>query len=340
MALLRDVARVAGVSPATASRALSGTGSASPATRRRVRAAATSLGYQINEVARGLRTQRTGTLGLLVPDVRNPFFTDLAYQVEKAAAAHDLAVIMGNADEHAPAQDRYLQALARHRVDGIIAVPQGGKTLTLQRVAETVPLVLLDRDPGIANAPVVTSDNRGGVRALVDHVVSLGRRDIAVVAGPQSTSTGRERLAALTERLAEHDLPVTPDRVVEGDFRLESGVAATERLLDSGPLDAIVAADNLMALGALMVLRRRGIAVGREVALACVDDVAWFPVVDPAITVVAHDVAALGETAVRLVRARIDDEPVESAVVPMRLIARRSCGETPTATNTEEKTHG
>ena len=104
--------------------------------------------------------------------MRNPFFTDLAYQVEKAAAAHDLAVIMGNADEHAPAQDRYLQALARHRVDGIIAVPQGGKTLTLQRVAETVPLVLLDRDPEVRPrrevAPPAVVRHRGDSPIAVD----------------------------------------------------------------------------------------------------------------------------------------------------------------------------
>ncbi|GAB78601.1 LacI family DNA-binding transcriptional regulator [Austwickia chelonae] len=327
MATLRDVAREAGVSSATASRALTHSGPVSTDTRERVVEAARKLDYQVNNLARGLRTQRTRTLGLLVPDVRNPFFTDLAYHVDKAAAQRGLAVMMGSADEQAGQQDRYLNVLTGHHVDGIIAVPQGAASETLVRTAASVPTVLVDRDPGIPGVPTVTSDNHGGMTALVDHVVSLGRRRIGVVAGPQTTSTGRERLDALRGRLAEHGIELPTNRIAEGDFQLESGLTATAQLLAGGDLDAIVAADNLMGLGAIMVLRQEGIGIGDDMALACVDDIPWFSLVDPAITVIAQDVSRLGEVAVELLQAQADGHTVESVVVPMHLIPRTSCGE-------------
>ncbi|AKT51597.1 LacI family DNA-binding transcriptional regulator [Arsenicicoccus sp. oral taxon 190] len=327
MATLRDVAQAAGVSPATASRALAGGGSVSHAAKERVAKAAADLGYQVNVLARGLRTQRTHTIGLLLPDVRNPFFTELAYHVDKVAAEHGLTVMIGNADEQTEQQDRYLDVLVRHQVDGIIAVPQGEASEVLRRTAASMPTVFMDRDPGVPGTPTVTSDNRAGMSALVDHLVGLGRRRIGVVAGPQSTSTGRERLLAIVDRLAEHGIELEHDQIVEGDFQLDSGVLATERLLRRAALDAIVAADNLMAMGAFMVLRRHGIQVGVDMALACVDDIEWFELVDPALTVVAQDIAGLGEAAVTSLVHQIDHQPAPSAVVPMRLIARASCGE-------------
>ncbi|MCE1178079.1 MAG: LacI family transcriptional regulator [Micrococcales bacterium] len=327
MATLRDVAKAAGVSPATASRAMGDSPAVSPEARERVTRAAAELGYQINALARSLRTQRTNTIGLLLPDVRNPFFTELAYQVDKIAAERGLTVMIGNADEQAEQQDRYLDVLARHQVDGIIAVPQGAASQVLRRTAGALPTVFMDRDPGIPGTPTITSDNRGGIFALVDHLVRLGRRHIGVVAGPQSTSTGRERLLAVTDRLAHHGLDLPPAHVVEGDFQLDSGVAATEQLLGHGPLDAIIAADNLMAMGALMVLRRNGIQVGHDMALACVDDIEWFALVEPAITVLAQDIPGLALAALDSLTRQINGDAAPSVVVPMHLIPRASCGE-------------
>ncbi|MBW3085019.1 Catabolite control protein A [Austwickia sp. TVS 96-490-7B] len=327
MATLRDVARAAGVSMATASRALTGSGPVAPETRSKVAATARRLGYQANNLARGLRTQRTRTIGLLVPDVRNPFFTDLAYHVDKAATERGLALIMGSADEQAGQQDRYLRALTSHHVDGIIAVPQGSASRTLIETAAGTPTVLVDRDPGIPGVPTVTSDNHGGMTALVDHLVGLGRRRIGVVAGPQSTSTGRDRLEALRNRLDHHGLDLPDAHIAEGDFQLASGLEATHHLLDRGDLDAIVAADNLMALGTLMVLRHRGVRIGEDIALACVDDIPWFSLVDPAVTVVAQDVRLLGEAAVQLLQDQCNGAQVASVVVPMHLVPRASCGE-------------
>lgn len=344
MVTLRDVARAAGVSAATASRALGHHPSVSAETRERVSSTAARLDYRGNALARSLRTQRTDTIGLLVPDVRNPFFTELAYHVDKAAARHGLTVMIGNADEQASQQERYLEVLTRHQVDGIIAVPQGDSSALLESTASAVPTVFMDRDPRIDGTSTVTSDNRAGMTALIDHVVGLGHRRIGVVAGPQATSTGRERLAALLDGLAAYGIPVEPGRIVEGDFQLDSGVRATEELLGRGALDVIIAADNLMALGALMVLRRRGLTVGVDIALACVDDIEWFALVEPPLTVVAQDIPALGEAAVATLVRRIAGEEVEPVVIPMHLIPRASCGETrstnPDHAQLEEENHG
>ncbi|GAB49800.1 LacI family DNA-binding transcriptional regulator [Mobilicoccus pelagius] len=327
---LRDVAELAGVSAATASRALDPTGSASSATRERVADAARRLGYVGNTAARSLRTCRSDTIGLLVPDVRNPFFTDLAYAVDKAASAAGLTVMIGNADEDGAAQDRYLAALERHRIDGLLVVPQGGATPGLRRIVETFPTVAIDRDAGLG-VPVVASDSEAGMHALVDHAVALGHRRFAIVAGPQSTSTGRVRLDAARERLAHHDIRLSDGDVIEGDFRLESGLAAARRLLDHDPVpDLVVAADALMALGVLAVIRERGLRPGVDVGLAAFDDNPWFHVLDTPVTVVAQDTTVLARRALDALLRRIAGEDVDVAPIPTTLVVRRSLGETTT----------
>ncbi|MDO5627175.1 MAG: LacI family DNA-binding transcriptional regulator [Mobilicoccus sp.] len=324
---LKDVAREAGVSAATASRALDPAAPVSPATRARVLRVVDALGYTGNASARSLRTRRTDTIGLLIPDVRNPFFTDLAYAVDKAATTHGYTVMTGNADEDGDAQDRYLRALDRHQVDGLLVVPQGGATDALRRAVERRPTVCLDRDTGLGT-PVVTSDSRGGMIALVDHIVALGHRRVAIVSGPLAASTGRERLAAARERFADHDVELREDDILEGDFQLDSGIAAAEHLLSRPELpDVIIAADALMALGVLTVLRRHGVRLGEDVGLAAFDDNPAFLLLETPVTVVAQDTTQMGHLAVDALLALITGQSVDIDPVPTTLIPRRSLGE-------------
>ena len=322
MITIRDVALRAGVSQATASRALSGAGSASPATVDAVRQAAADLGYRVNKAARSLRTQRTDTIGLLVSDVRNPFFSDLAYAIEQAAAEHRIGVITTNADERPDQQDAALRALAAQRVDGLIVVPQGGGRLHLPHL----PVVMVDRRAPGVDAPVVQSDNATGSRQMIDHLVGLGHRDIALISGPRSASSGRDRLEASLAALAAHGCTPRPEWVVEGDFQEGSGHLAAAQLLDAPERPtAIFAGDNLMAVGALVEARRRGLRIGRDIALVCFDDTRWFPLLDPPMTVVAQDVAALGHQAFATLRARMTGQPVDDVLIPTELVVRGSC---------------
>lgn len=324
---LRDVAERAGVAPSTASRALDPSRSASEQVRQRVNAAAEALGYQGNGFARGLRTNRSGVIGLLIPDVRNPFFTELAYEVERRAAEAGLAVMIGNADEQPHSQERYLAALNRVHVDGLLLVPQGAPSHVLLDAVGRRPTVCIDRDAGLG-VPVVVSDSMRGMNALVDHVVALGHRRVAVISGPLATSTGQERLAAARDRLAEHGLELRDADVVEGDFQLASGIAAAHRILGQRDIpDVVIAADVLMATGLIRVARERGLRVGVDVGVAAFDDDPWFDLLDVPITAVAQDIPRLAQQAVTALVASLSGDEVEVRPVPTRLVVRASLGE-------------
>jgi len=324
---IRDVAERAGVSQSTASRALTGAAPASETTAERVRTAAEALGYQANRAARSLRTNRTGTIGLLISDVRNPFFSELAYAIEQVAARSDIAVITTNADERAERQADSLRALALQQVDGLIVVPQGGSAVeALEALPEDIPLVLLDRRVDGIRAPVVGSDNAAGATLMIDHLVGRGHSDIALISGPQATSTGRERLTAASQRLEHHGLAARPECLAEGDFQVASGRDAAGELLDlPTPPSAIFTGDNLMAFGAVQAVRERGLHVGDNVALVSFDDADWFPLLDPPMTVVSQDVHALGVRAFDTLQARIAGHPTQDSYLPVQLVVRGSC---------------
>lgn len=323
MSTIRDVASRAGVSQATASRALSGRGPVSPDSTERVRAAARALGYQVNKTARALRTQRTDTIGLLIPDVRNPFFAELAYTIHQAAATHGLAVITMSADEEAEQEVRGLSVLLRQQVDGLIVCPRDDEAFV---AAKHLPVVFVDRGRDGRGVPVVRSDDEAGVALMVDHLVAVGHRHIALITGPQEITTGRTRYEAALLRLAYHDVSPLPQWVQEGDFQLESGRRAAAALLDAPELPtAVFAGDNLMAVGALLEMRERGLRVGRDIALTAFDDAPWFPLLDPPLTVVAQDAPRLGQVALESLLTLLAGREAADVVVPVRLEVRSSC---------------
>lgn len=327
MATIRDVALRAGVSQATASRALSGRGPVSPDAAERVRAAAQTLGYEVNKAARALRTQRTDTIGLLIPDVRNPFFAELAYVIEQAAAGAGLAVITMSADEDAEQEARGLRVLVRQQVDGLIVAPRDDEACS---AVQHLPMVFVDRGAEGRGIPVVRSDNETGAALMIDHLVAAGHRDIALITGPQEITTGRARHEAALRRLTHHGLPPGPQWVQEGDFQLESGRRAAAALLDAPERPtAVFAGDNLMAVGALLELRGRGLRVGHDIALTAFDDAPWFPLLDPPLTVVSQDVPRLGRAALECLLSLLRGHETSDVVAPVRLAARSSCAVPP-----------
>jgi len=322
MVTIRDVARSAGVSVATASRVLTGAGPTSEATRQQVRQAAEELGYRVNKIARSLRTQRTDTIGLLIPDVRNPFFAELAYVIEQAAGEHGIAVITMSADEREDRQAQAMQTLANQQVDGLIVAPQGE-----QAPRDTdVPLIYVDRGVAGHAVPVVRSDDADGAAQMIDHLVDIGHRDIALITGPQATTTGSTRRATATARLTHHGCTTHAQWVQEGDFQLQSGRQATARILDADLWPTVIfAADNLMALGALLELGERGLRVGESIALTGFDDAPWFAALNPPLTVVAQDVPGLGTQALSALRSLIAGDDVTDIELPVHLQIRGSC---------------
>jgi LacI family transcriptional regulator len=329
MAGIKDVAAEAGVSVATVSRVLNSHPSVSEAARARVLAAVERLGYRPNAVARSLRTDQTRTLGLVISDVLNPYFTELARSVEEAARALGYSVIIGNADERPELQDHHVRTLLDRRIDGLLVSPtDGGSPLMLEAARGGTPMVFVDRwIPGI-DVPVVRADGRAAIRDLVAHLHRLGRRRLAIIAGPAATTTGSERVEAFRAALGEHGISLPDDYVGQGDFQAASGRRATERFLAlPEPPDAVFAADNLMTLGALDALRARGLRIGDDIALAAFDDIPWFVHTDPPVTAIAQPTGELGRAAVRALADLIEGRTPRSVTLPASLVVRRSCGE-------------
>ncbi|MBR8740369.1 LacI family DNA-binding transcriptional regulator [Nocardiopsis sp. MG754419] len=326
---IKDVAETAGLSVATVSRVLNGHPSVSDGARERVLAATEALGYRPNVVARSLRTDRTGTIGLVISDVLNPYFTELARAVEEEARTLGYSVIIGNADERADLEDHHVRGLLERRIDGLLISPADGRSpMTLEAAAGPTPVVFVDRWIPGTDVPVVRSDGRGAIADLVDHLHALGHRGLAIITGPTATTTGRERVDAFRAGLAAHGLTLREEYVGRGDFQAESGRRATERFLDlPEPPDVVFATDNLMALGALDAIGARGLRVPDDVALAAFDDIPWFSHTDPPITTIAQPTAELGRVAVRALADLIAGSPATSTVLPAHLVVRRSCGE-------------
>ncbi|GAB2461804.1 LacI family DNA-binding transcriptional regulator [Xylanimonas ulmi] len=325
---IRDVAAAAGVSVGTASRVLSGHPATSESSRRRVTEAASALGYRLNAQARSLRKPHADTLGLLVSDIRNPFFADIAQSAERQALAAGLATLLGNANESTEQQDHYLDLLYSHRVAGMIVAPQGDGGGSLgELLALGVPIVFVDRTIDGVDVPSVTSDNGAGVAAAVSHLADLGHRRVGIVAGPPQTSTGRERLDAYRAAVAECGLDSDPELVATGDFQADSGARGAAALLDlpDAPT-AILAADSLMTFGVLDVLRERGIAVGRDLSVIGYDDVAAYRWLRPALTVITHDPARMGSLAVDIILDILAGRPASSVVLESALVVRESTG--------------
>lgn len=328
MAGIKDVAAEAGVSVATVSRVLNDHPSVSPDARTRVLTAVETLGYRPNAVARSLRTDRTRTLGLVISDVLNPYFTALARAVEEAARTLGYSVIIGNADERPELQDHHVRTLLDRRIDGLLVSPTDrGSPLILDAVRAATPIVFVDRwIPGV-EVPVVRADGRAAVRDLVAHLLRLGHRRLAIIAGPAATTTGSERVDAFREALSEQGVALPAAYIGLGDFQAESGRRVAERFLDlPEPPEAVFAADNLMALGALDAIRGRGLSVPEDIALAAFDDIPWFVHTDPPITAVAQPTEELGRAAVRALAERIAGRVPPSVTLPARLVVRRSCG--------------
>jgi LacI family transcriptional regulator len=324
-----DVARRAGVSTASVSRALSGTHGVGEAVRQRVIAAAQELGYRPNDVARSLRTTRTHTIGLIIPDVVNPFFGELAWAIEEAAHQYGYSVILCNANEETERQDEYIELMLARRVEGLLLTPVLGESPALHAAAhQGVPMVFVDRAVAGMQAPVVRADGTPAISRLVDHLVDLGHERIAVITAPRQSLIGRERLTAFRTAMRARSLGLPRELVRVGNFQADSGRRAAAALLDlDEPPTAVFAIDNLMALGAVQETRRRGLRIGSDIAIAGFDDPPWFQLIDPPMTTISQPVASMGALAVQTLVEAIGAGPAHSHVLECELLIRSSCGE-------------
>ena len=318
---IREVAARAGVSLGTASRALSDSGPVAKTTRDKVLSAAAALDFRPNAHARSLRSAHSRSLGLLIPDVRNPFFSELAHEIEQVARTHGMTTLLCNADESPEQMQLYVQALREHRVDGVIAAPFVDAHDALGALtADGIPVVHVDRHDPASTTPSVTSDTSAAIDQAIAHLAFLGHTHIGCISGPARTSTGAERLAEVRASAQAHNLALD---VVPGDFQEESGRRGAAHLLERGH-HAIIAADSLMTVGALRETVHRGIHLGVELDLIGFDDIPMFTLTTPAISVISQDVRGMGRIAATMIHALHDGDTPESVRLPAHLVLRGS----------------
>jgi LacI family transcriptional regulator, galactose operon repressor len=331
---MNDVARVAGVSLATVSRVVNGDGKVRPELASRVRDAVGMLGYRRDVTASTLRRadRLSASIGLIIEDVSNPFFSAVNRGVEDVARTHGVLTFVGSSDEE-PGRERDLaEAFAGRGVDGLVIVPCGSdQSYLVPDRQRGTGLVFVDRPARFIDADAVVSDNAGGARAAVEHLLRAGHRSIAFLGDRPSIFTAVERRRGYYETLADAGLGTSDGVERVGLMNAESAeLAIRDLMLADNPPTALFTAQNLVTIGAIRALR----AAGRQhdVALVGFDDVVLGDVVEPGVTVVAQDPYALGRHAAELLFSQMADGDGESRliVVPTELVVRGS-GEIPPA---------
>jgi len=328
---INDVASQVGVSPATVSRVIQGAKNVKPSTREKVERAIEELGYVPSVSAQSLRSKRTRSLALMVPDITNTFWTTVARGVEDAAQRHDYSVLLCNTDENRVKQRRYLDFVVGQRVDGVIIAPYDSDAQNLAKLRDRdIPLVAIDRRIEDWDVDTVFGDSLSGARALTQHLISLGHKRIAVITGPLNASTAEDRVAGYCMALTEAGIPIEPRLIKRGEFRTASGEDLTHQVLDEGlNPTAIFAANNAIAMGVIDALEKQDLRIPQDVALVCFDD---FPNISrffPFLTVAVQPAYDMGLNAAQLLLSRLDSEvslQPRQVVLPVRLIIRHSCG--------------
>lgn len=300
-ATIKDVARAAGVSPSTVSRALSSPDLVQQETRARVRHAATALGYHANRAARGLITGRTGNIGLIVPDLTNPFFPDVVKGVQTRARESDFSVFLADTDEDSTTEAELVRALIK-QVDGMVFCSPRTSDEELRTLAGETPLVLLNRRVG--RIPSVTTDNHDAIRHAVAHLQALGHRRVAFVAGPRNSWSNRERSRQLRAAVTAAGLELVELGSVAPQF--SGGVAAADLVL-AAKVTAVIAYNDLVALGLLNRFAARGVAVPGQISVVGFDDIVFAEMVSPALTTLAQPKERSGRAGVDLLMQLLED---------------------------------
>ncbi len=318
-----DVAQAAGVSVATVSAFLNRTARVSPNAAARIDAAIRDVGYQRNAVARSLKLGRTHTIGLTVPHITNPFFTEVVSVITQAFDRAGYAVMLFCTDENLSNQDKQIRLLLDRMVDGLIVARVGDDARFRNIVAAAkVPIVLIDRLCKGVDVDSVVLDNHGAVFETISYLAGLGHRRIGYIAGGTDISTMQERWTGYRAALKEAGIRFDSNLVRLGDFHERDGYTAAMQLMTlPRPPSAIFSANNPMVVGAMKALRDLGLICPNDVSVACFDDFPFADVFQPQMTTVRQPVEAIGEQAVLLLLDRISGS---AHPTPIRLTLKGS----------------
>ncbi len=328
---IKEVAKEANVSFSTVSRVIRNAKNIHPRTRKKVLKAIKKLNYYVDARARGMVKRESKTIGVCISDISNPYYPPLIRGVENTINKFGYNLLLCNTDEDAEKEKVYLKLILEKKVDGLIIAPTGNDTSSLKEfVRRNIPIVFIDRKIEGISADVVCVDNVQGAFSAVEHLIKLGHKRVGMIVALRNITTTQERIQGYLEALKAHDINRDDSLIVESVPKIEGGIKAAEALLklNSSPT-AIFPFNNLVALGALIALKKLGKNVPKDVAIVGFDDLEWAEALDPPLTAVSQPIYTIGTTAAQLLIQRLLGEgPVKKQVIVLKteLIIRRSCG--------------
>lgn len=300
---IKDIAAKAGVSSATVSRVINDSGPVSEETRKLVLDIIEELNYIPNAVARSLSKNETNIIGVVVPDINNPFFGEVIKGITLVAEKNDLNIILCNTNENVDTEKKYLQMLKGQRIKGIIITPTSDKNefnseyLSLLE-SMGIPIVLIDRDVKYSNFDGVFLDNVQGAFDGVQAFIKEGHKDIAIIAGPKTSKPGRDRYRGYKKAMAIYKIPIKEEYVFFGDFKLNSGYEITKQIINmENPPTAIFTCNNMMTLGCIKALRENSINIPRDMAIIGFDEIETLNVLGIPISVISRPTFEMGSIA-------------------------------------------
>lgn len=323
-----DVAKKAGVSPATVSRVLNKTARVSPELTKKVLSAVSELNYVPDPFAHGLKTKRTRSIGLIISDITNPFFPELARGVEDYVSSMGYSLILCNTDAKPENEKRYVELLLNKGIDGLMFTSlRIGEDVIRTLLADNVPCVLVGRKPeNIEGLVYVVTDNYKGGCIAGEYLLSLGHKRFVHVSGPLDNSAGRERLSGFIDTLRKYKIKEGDIKIIEGDFTMEGGYRSAGEILNSKPLPtAIFFANDAMAIGALQRFWEEKIDIPETFSIVGFDNIKVSSLVAPPLTTISQEIYKIGQLSAEEIIKIIEGEKGESIILEPKLIERRSC---------------
>ena len=327
---IKDIARKANVSLATVSRVINNKSEGvGPETRERILNIMKDLGYYPNRIARGLVTKKTNILGLVLPDISNPFFPSLARGVEDTANKYGYNIILCNTDNKTEKEETYISVLKENYVDGVIYTSViRNKDKSIEMLLQSkIPFVMMDRSVNVTDIPEVFTDGVSGMQQIVEYLISNDHRRIAYISGPDNNSPSEQRLEGYMKALDHAGIPIDHTIMKDGDYKISSGYQCMTELLDKGEgFTAVACANDLMAVGALEAMKERGIRVPEDISITGYDDIYLAGVLTPKLTTITQPKYEMGCLAAELLIKLVQGEEIKDRQIILQpsLVKRES----------------
>ncbi|MGG3467287.1 LacI family DNA-binding transcriptional regulator [Neobacillus pocheonensis] len=325
-----DVAKKANVSTATVSRVISKPETVKEATTKKVLKAIEDLKYQPNILARQLRRLETKTVMVVVPDITNPFFSNVLRGIESVAVSKGYQVLLGDTENNIDRENGYLNNLKQKKADGMVLLTARMNSFVVEEAADHFPVVLACEYIEGSNIPTVSIDNISGARKATEYLINLGHKRIGCITGPLSIVLGRDRLRGYNQAMAQYNLPMDHNWVQEGDFTYESGFNLMKKLLalQKSPT-AIFAANDEMAIGAIKAINSKGLKVPDDFSVIGFDDIKISSIFEPPLTTIAQPAFQIGLRAMELLIKLMNKEQLnkDQFILEDHLIIRKTCKE-------------